>query len=195
MQSILCNTVTHLVLSNPGIGGSLSIYGFLHAPRDIAHVISYRRWRNLCNVKAYSEPYKGGHVHQSEPLEWVTRCKDSAISCNVTQSKGSDWWTWSTLVFYLLRRFHNLPAIPRCSRVGVHLYSQKDCVGPGATVRFVASTFGPPTNTRQIGHIAVLWGSPFSCWQISRARELFADHLVRYGGGCQCDDGFGGCWS
>ena len=39
---------------------------------------------------AYSEPYKGGHVHQSEPLESVTRCKDSAIFCNVTHSKGSD---------------------------------------------------------------------------------------------------------
>ena len=69
-------------------------------------------------------------------------------------------------MFFLLQRFHNLPAILRCSRVGVHLYSQKDCVGPGATVRFVASTFGPPTNTRQIGRIAVLWGSPFSCLQI-----------------------------
>ena len=40
---------------------------------------------------AYSESYKGSHIHQSEPLEWVTRCKDFAIFCNVTHSKGSDW--------------------------------------------------------------------------------------------------------
>ena len=53
----------------------------------------YRILWNLWNVKAYSEPYKGGHVHQSEPLEWVTRSKDFTISCNVTHSKGSDWWT------------------------------------------------------------------------------------------------------
>ena len=53
----------------------------------------HRRLGNLCNVKVHSEPYKGGHVHQSGPLELDTRCKDSAISCNVTHSKGSDWWT------------------------------------------------------------------------------------------------------
>ena len=69
MQFILCNTITQLV---PNIFDflipvleDLSVYGFLHAPRDTAHVISYRRLRNLCNVKAYSEPYKGSHVHQS----------------------------------------------------------------------------------------------------------------------------------
>ena len=70
--------------------------------------VQYRRLWNLCNVKAYSDPYKGGHAHQSEPLECVILCKDSAISCNVTHSKGSDWWTWSTLMFYLLQRFCNL---------------------------------------------------------------------------------------
>ena len=70
--------------------------------------VSYRRLQYHYNMKAYSEPYKGSHVHQSEPLEWVTRCKDSAISCNITHSKGSDWWTWSTLMFYLVQRFRNL---------------------------------------------------------------------------------------
>ena len=60
------------------------------------------------HVNVYSEPYKGGHVHQSKPLEWVTYCKDFAISSNVTHSKGSDWWTWSTLMFYLLQTFRNL---------------------------------------------------------------------------------------
>ena len=43
--------------------------------------VSYRRLQNICNMKAYSETYKGCHVHQSEPLEWVTHCKDFAISC------------------------------------------------------------------------------------------------------------------
>ena len=70
--------------------------------------VSYRRLQNHYNMKAYSEPYKGSHVHQSEPLEWVTRCKDSVISCNITHSKGSNWWTWSTLMFYLVQRFCNL---------------------------------------------------------------------------------------
>jgi len=85
----------------------------LHSLVDLYRNISltkccYRRLRNLCNVKAYSKPYKGSHVHQSEPLEWVTHCKDSEISCNVTHAKGSDWWMWSTLMFYLLQRFRNL---------------------------------------------------------------------------------------
>ena len=44
------------------------------------------------------------HVHQSE---WVTCCKDSAIFCSVTHSKGSDWWTWPALV-YPLQGFRNL---------------------------------------------------------------------------------------
>ena len=65
-----------------------------------------------CKKHSYSEPYKGSRVHQSEPLEWVTRCKDSAIFCNITHSKSSDWWTRSTLMFYLLQRFRNLLYTP-----------------------------------------------------------------------------------
>ena len=77
-----------------------------------------------------------------------TRCKDSAIACIVTHSKGSDWWTWSTLMFYLLQRFRNL------------LYSTK--LIRGGEQRWVAWVVRYLWHVKYFAH-TIQWELSFQC--------------------------------
>ena len=102
------------------------------------------------------------HVHQSER---VTRCKDSAIFCSVTHSKGSDWCTWPALVLPVAK-VPQSPVAPYTPLYG-SLYAFTCCKDSAISCRQVGVTY----SELRIDKISLICS--YQCW--------------RSGCGCGCE--------